>query len=290
MTGAVYARSNQEGQEERVRDQINSCLLFANQREIFVEQKHIYTDLAMSGALRDRPGLNRLLQAAASKSFDFVIVSDLSRFSRNNAYLQYIMNQLSFADINLLTVDGVSTMEDSVSNLTAQLAAIINENYIYNLRAKTLRGQIHQKQLGYFFNELIFGYGYEASGDVISMNRSCHTLNNIFIVSQEAEKVLKVFHMYADGIPLANIANDLNSNTHLNKQWTVRTLRKMIRNEKYIGRWPWGKTSRIRDRGTGKIHRVVREVPLFDGTFEELRIVPQGLWDQAQTKLFDGKK
>ena len=67
MQAAIYARYSSENQRpESIDDQISSCRKLAKERQYDVEQGHIYTDQAASGARADRPGLAALRAAAVA--------------------------------------------------------------------------------------------------------------------------------------------------------------------------------------------------------------------------------
>ena len=65
MQAAIYARYSSENQRpESIEDQISSCRRVAKDRHYIVEQAHVFTDAAASGAREDRPGLAALRVAA----------------------------------------------------------------------------------------------------------------------------------------------------------------------------------------------------------------------------------
>ena len=65
MKAAIYARYSSENQRpESIEDQIASCRRLAAARGYSVEDEHIYTDVAASGAREDRAGLTALRRAA----------------------------------------------------------------------------------------------------------------------------------------------------------------------------------------------------------------------------------
>jgi len=159
MTAAIYARYSSENQRpESIDDQISACRKLAKQRSIPISDDHVYSDQAQSGARSDRPALAALMAAAGSAEFDVVLVDDLSRLARDNHLMLSIIAELSFAGIRVISVaDGLDS-DDEESTLAIQVRGIFNELQLRDLKKKTLRGQIGQKERGFFVGEKTFGY------------------------------------------------------------------------------------------------------------------------------------
>ncbi len=295
---AIYGRYSSDNQrEESIEDQISSCFVYAKAHNIVIDPKHIYTDSATSGQLRDREGLNNLLQAAREKKFDVVLVDDLSRLSRVNAQMLIHIQELNFMGIPIISVaDNIDT-SDEESKLTYQLKGIINEAYVDDLRKKTIRGQLGQKQRGFFIGEKTFGYKSEPYGNVTidKKGKSRPEGYKIYIEPQETAVVKMIFQMADEGSALTRIVKDLNAAKVPNckntaRGWNLSTIHRILRNEKYIGRWAWGKRQNKRNPITGVIRQVTREKPLFEAEYEELRIIPQEQWERVQAKLISVEK
>lgn len=294
MRAAIYARYSSDNQrEESLEDQINSCVVYAKINGISIDQKnHIYSDSAQSGSLRDREGLDKMMQAARENQFDTVMVDDLSRLSRNNVHMQIYIQQLSYIGVNLFSVaDNVNTANED-SKLLIQLKGVINENALDELRKRTLRGLLGQKLRGFFTGEKTFGYHSEPYGKVIidKKGRERPEGYKMYINIEESITVIRIFQMYDEGKAITRIVKELNdesvpSSKHVKNGWQPSTVYRILQNEKYIGKWVWGKKQNKRDPMTGKIRQVLRAVPLHEGFYEELRIINQEVWDRVKTKL-----
>jgi DNA invertase Pin-like site-specific DNA recombinase len=70
-----------------------------------------YEDTGISGLSRERPGLDRLLQDACAKprQFDFVLVDDLARISRDTSHLMEVATMLKGRAIALVTADQLAS-------------------------------------------------------------------------------------------------------------------------------------------------------------------------------------
>jgi hypothetical protein len=88
-------------------------------------------------------------------SSKFVLVDDLSRLARDNHLMLSIIAELHFDGIRVISVaDGLDS-DDEESTLAIQVRGIFNELQPRDLK-KTLRGQIGQKERGFFVGEKTF--------------------------------------------------------------------------------------------------------------------------------------
>ena len=167
MRAAIYARYSSENQRpESIDDQVSSCKKLAAQRGFTVDESLIFPDEATSGARSDRKGLAALLAASEAKKFDVVLVDDLSRLARDNYLMLSLMAELHFNGIRVVSVaDGLDT-GDEEAKLGIQIRGIFNELQLSDLKKKTLRGQMGQKQRGFIVGEATFGYRSTPVGTV----------------------------------------------------------------------------------------------------------------------------
>lgn len=159
MRAAIYARYSSENQRpESIEDQISACRRLASERGYTVEQAQIYSDMASSGARRDRPELTRLLSQSEDGSFEVVLVDDLSRLARDNFLMLSILAELRFQGVRVVSVaDGLDS-NDEEATIGIQVRGIFNELQLQDLRKKTLRGLMGQKRRGFSVGERTFGY------------------------------------------------------------------------------------------------------------------------------------
>lgn len=142
MNAAIYAYKNCDGDagKEAIKAQINSCISFANDNNYIVDKEHIYTDLAISGSLFKREGLNHLQNAAAQGEFCAVIVDDLSRVTRSLFELNILIRDLHSRGIQLVSVADSQREQCLIS----EIKHLINKAYIDDLRRKTKRKLIRK--------------------------------------------------------------------------------------------------------------------------------------------------
>ncbi|MGN0811972.1 MAG: recombinase family protein [Candidatus Coproplasma sp.] len=81
-TGVIYARYSSDSQSEQSIDgQLRVCEEYAQRNNILI--LNTYIDRAMTGTNNNRPDFQRMIKDSAKRTFDYVIVYKLDRFSRN---------------------------------------------------------------------------------------------------------------------------------------------------------------------------------------------------------------
>lgn len=293
MTAAIYARYSWENQRpESIVDQISACRRLAKEQSLAIAEGHIYADEAQSGARSDRPALAALLAAAPSGEFEVVLVDDLSRLARDNHLMLSILAELHFEGIRVISVaDGLDS-DDAESTLAIQVRGIFNELQLRDLKKKTLRGQMGQKERGFFVGESTFGYRSVPVGEmqVDKKGRPRPDGYKMEIEPKEAALVLRIFKAYDDGQAMTKIARELNEDNvpgriRSSKGWSPATVSRILDNEKYAGRWIWNKTGTRRDPRTGRRRSYVKpESEWLVRNDEELRIVRMDLWEKVRER------
>jgi DNA invertase Pin-like site-specific DNA recombinase len=294
MKAAVYARYSSENQRpESIADQLSACRRVASQQGYVISEQHIYTDMAASGARKDRPGLSALLTAAEQSEFEIVLVDDLSRLARNNLLMLSILAELRFQGVRIVSVaDGLDS-NDEDATLGIQVRGIFNELQLMDLRKKTLRGQLGQKERGFSVGERTFGYTSVPVG-TLRMDKKGRPRPEgyrMVIEPREAPVVLRVFKEFADGTSKAAIVRNLNEEGvsgrfRSSKGWSAGTVQRILKNPKYVGKWVWNKSETRRDPRTGRRRPFPKpESEWIVHQDETLRIVPQQLWDQVQERI-----
>ena len=299
MRAAIYARYSSENQRpESIDDQISSCRRFAAERTYEVEEAHIHVDEAASGAREVRCGLAALRAAAAEGAFEAVLVDDLSRLARNTLLLLSVLEELRFHGVRVVSVaDGLDT-NDEEATVGIQMRGVFNELQLMDLKKKTLRGQIGQKQRGFIVGEATFGYRSVPVGKVRldKKGRPRPEGYKMSIEPREAAVVLRMFREFADGNSGSRVVKRLNAEGVSGRRkskngWSPATVHRVLRNEKYVGRWIWNRTETRRDPKTGRRRQFPKpESEWFIAEDESLRIVPQELWEQVQERMADVRK
>ena len=299
LRASIYARYSSENQRrESIEDQVLACRVAAKQRDFVVLEDHVYTDHAKSGAIATRPGLIALCEAAKERSFDVVLVDDLSRLARDNALMLLLLNDLEYNGVRVVSVADHLDTGDEHALLGIQVRGVFNELLLSDLRKRTFRGQLGQKKRGFFVGEATFGYRSEAAG-AVTLDKHGRPRPEGYVMRvapAEAEVVLRIFREAAEGIPFTRITKRLNAD-HVPGRirsacgWTVGSIRRTLENSKYRGHWVWNKRGNRRDRRTGRRRYVDKpESEWVVRDDEALRIVPQELWDRVAERLREIQK
>ena len=131
---AIYARYSSDRQSETsAEDQARLCRGRIEQEGWGLVD--VFADLAISGATRNRPGLNALLERAGE--FDVVVAESLDRLSRDQEDIAGLYKRLRFAGVRIVTLS-----EGEVSELHIGLKGTMGALFLKDLGDKTRRGQV----------------------------------------------------------------------------------------------------------------------------------------------------
>ena len=284
MLAAVYARYSTDLQRAAsIEDQIRSCKARIDQEGWTLVAS--YTDHAVSGTIRLRPGYQKLLEDARSGEFEVVVAEALDRLSRDQEDVAALYKHLSFSGVKLITIG-----EGEISELHVGLKGTMNALFLKDLRVKVKRGLEGRVRQGRSGGGLCFGYDivreHDARGERIHGARQ---------INGEAAVVRQVFAAFAKGQSPRAIALGLNAQRipgPQRKSWGPSTIygnwrrgTGLLNNELYVGKLVWNRQRFIKDPTTGKRQPrpnppeewVVHEVP-------ELRIVDDQLWNEVKAR------
>ena len=281
MRAVIYARYSSDLQREAsIEDQLEVCRRYAvSQGWTIVET---YTDAAISGASRFRPGFQKLIAEASKNKFDIVICEAIDRLGRRLADTADLQDQLSFHKIRLFTptIGEITTIHVAVMGMMAQIA-------LKDLGEKTKRGQMGRVLKGRIPAGIAYGYRAIGSADNDGGARE--------IISEEALIINRIFSEYANGKTPEAIARDLNKEGIRGpegREWSNTTIRGqnqrgtgILNNSLYRGILEWNRCSYTKDPRTGK--RVARPNPpeLWERTqVPHLRIVNDALWERVKSR------
>lgn len=305
MRCGVYARFSSDAQHPAsIEDQLLACQRHADQQGWQILPEQVYPDPALSGTGVDhRPAYRRLLAALAapSPSFDILLVDDLSRLSRDAAEIFRLSRLLEVAGVKLISVaDGIET-GTKLAKLAISVKAIFNELYLDDLRERTLRGLRGRFARGLHTGGRIFGYRsapvLDPSGRLDATGKPLVLGTELIIAPEEARVVRQIFEWFAGGLSPRAIAHRLNGEAvpfpaqptrrgPRRKGWASSEIRVILLNEKYRGRWVWGRRMFFKDPGSGRRRARLRPPSEWQVVAHpDLRIVPEELWEAAQARF-----
>ena len=159
MRAAIYCRVSTDGQEDNtsLASQEASCRAYAAQRSLSVVS--VETDIYTGSQYRERPGLSRLRTLIRAKQVDVVICHAIDRFSRNQAHLYILLEEMRDAGVQVAFVTEV--LEDSAIGRFIQSArAFAAEVEREKISERTNRGKITKLRQGIAIRPGRVKYGF----------------------------------------------------------------------------------------------------------------------------------
>ena len=278
---AIYARYSSDNQREAsIDDQVEVCRRYIGRQGWALGT--VYSDRAISGATRMRPGYQQLLNDAEAGVFDVVVCEALDRLARNLSDVAGAFDRLRFCDVAL---HAVATGE--VTQLHIGMLGTMSQLYLSDLRDKTKRGQLGRALKGKIPGGKAYGYAVvEGKGDGGGERQ---------IIEHEAAVVRRIFRDYVAGVSPRTIAKKLNAEGipgPKGNTWRDTTIRGetyrgtgILNNAIYVGRLEWNRCSYVKNPKTGK--RVARANPKEQWEIIEipgLQIIEEDLWRRAKER------
>lgn len=206
----------------------------------------VFYDIESGLRRSGRKSLDKLLKRAEKGKIDYIITKSISRVSRDTLEVLKIIRFLRERGINMHfeneKLDSIEADKEFEITLRGMLAQDesrnISENIQWGIQRKFEKGKIYTKYKNFM--------GYTCvDGEIV-------------IVPEQAEVVRKIFDLYLHGLSLGQIKAYLESQrikTATGKDdWNVKTIRDMLKNEKYKGDTMLQKTF-TEDFMTGKKRR-----------------------------------
>ena len=298
LRGAAYARYTTRHQDS-IADQVRAQLDEAGRLGVHVPGDRVYFDLALKGGRDRRPGLQALRAALAGAAPPDVVLF----FATNRLYrkmyrsIQFVEEDIVGRGLRALFVaQKIDTADERGWRTILQIHAMTDEMvggmYAENIRAAhegmTIRGEV--------CTTLALGYrGRERPG---VLSRKGGALRVVEVDPEAAPWVVLVFRWYAeDRLSIGEISRRLNADPAAPRPpkspsgiWNYASLRVLLTNPRYHGRWIYGASKNTWMPREDYSRQVRRDVPLRVVEREDLRIVPEALWEAAQIRLAQGTR
>lgn len=297
MNAAIYARYSTDRQSETsIEDQTRRCREYAARMGYEVSPEHVYSDAAISGTHTERPGLQRMLKemrSARRSPFRVVIVESQSRLTRDDFDAkQLIYRDLPRAGVKLLDTSGFDSTSDS-GEMQSAMNGIVDAQYVKGISKMTHRGLDGRARSGFSTGGSLYGYRTIAEpGANPEFARHLWEIN-----TNESEIVRRIFTLVEFGESYRAIADVFNregvepprNNGRGGKHgggWSHVSVRAIVMNEKYVGRWVWNATKWVRLPGERKRRRLTRpETEHVTREMPELAIVERATWDRVHSRI-----
>ncbi len=265
LKAALYIRLSKEDGDKNESDSVLS------QKEILKEFLKIhpelefydfYVDDGYSGTNFDRPGFKRMENDIISGNINCVVVKDLSRFARNYTdagyYIEnfFVRHSVRFIAINNALDSASGSMNAVTQCITVGVTNVINES-VAATTSVNVKATLNVRRANGDFIGSFASYGY------LKDPEDRHKL----IVDEEAAAVVRmIFEKFVSGVSIYEIAHRLNEmglpNPSLYKKqkgmnyrhpsgkitdgmWPESSVRRILKNEMYIGNMVQGKNAKI---------------------------------------------
>jgi DNA invertase Pin-like site-specific DNA recombinase len=295
VRAACYARFSSDLQRATsIEDQIAVARAYAERHSWSVLDDHIYTDAAISGLSLERPGIQALRAAALRRPlpFDVVLVDDSSRIARDLADAVRLLQELRFSGVRVIYISqNIDSANEQAETLVA-VHGVVDSLYLKEMAKKIKRGLAGQLERGFATGGITYGYRTvpvaDPSGKSDVNGYPVLLGKRVEIQPAEARVVAHIFEWYANGLGIGRIVERLNRERlpgPRGRRWQDGAVKRVLANEKYLGRLIWGKKSFERRPGTGQyVTRPIARELWRSLDREELRIVDQALWDRVAAR------
>ena len=229
-TCVIYARYSSDRQtEQSIEGQLRDCREYAQRNDIAIVGTYI--DRAMTGTNDNREQFQKMLKDSDKKSYDYVLVYKLDRFSRNKYEMAIHRKHLKDNDVKILSaMENIPETPEGV--LLESLLEGMNPYYSEELSQKTKRGLRETRMKGNYMGGPI-NYGYK----VVHETTGEQPVAKVAVNEDEAPVLLHIFEAYAAGKRIPDIVRDLDDKgiTNRGNPFTVNSIYFMLQQEKYTG-------------------------------------------------------
>jgi site-specific DNA recombinase len=239
---AIYARvsSEQQREENTIASQTASLIEFAKGHNLEVPGEWVFEDEGYSGAILERPGLERVRDLAAEGQIQVVLAYAPDRLSRKYAYQILLIEEFARHGVETLFVKAPQG-DSAEDQLLVQFQGMIAEYERAQILERSRRGKRHRAQSGEVsvMSGAPYGYRYIRKTDEAPA---------AYIADEaEARVVRRVYEMYTvQGLSIGEITRRLNAEgtptRKVSARWERSTVWAALRNPAYRGVACFGKT------------------------------------------------
>lgn len=238
----------------------------------------IFADDGISGTnTKKREEFNRMIEECMSGHIDMVITKSISRFARNTLDCLRYIRQLKEKNIPVLfEKENINTMDSKgevlltiMASLAQQESESLSKNVKLGLQFRYQNGEVQVN------HNRFMGYTKDEDGHLI-------------IEPAEAEIVKRIYREYLQGSSLKQIGDGLMEDGILTAagkaKWRPESVKKILRNEKYIGDALLQKTYTV-DVLTKRRVKNNGIVPQYYVENSHEPIIPRDLYMQVQEEM-----
>jgi site-specific DNA recombinase len=149
MQVALYARVSTppQQQEGTIASPVQARTPYMHQQEWSLLPEHTSLDEGLSGARRDRPGLDRLRDAAQRGACDAVVVLSPDRFARNDAHQWLLIEEFETLHVQRIVLQ-TPFGDTPQGTLLTQRQGMMAEEERAQMLERTRRGRLEKARRG----------------------------------------------------------------------------------------------------------------------------------------------
>ncbi len=297
---ACYTRYSSENQDEKsIADQLRECREHAARNRRAIPDALHFSDEAVSGATVSRAALDALREKARLGLIRVLYVYSLSRLSRETTFALPLLKELNA--IYKVRIISVSEGIDSQHPLWYDFAMMVtgqHERFLKELSANVRRGLAGTVISPYSCGDYVFGFVSIPSPDgAVRRKGGTSVPRRVYAIDQpNAKWVIMIFTWFAverrskrwiaEQLTRFGAPKDHRATT---SQWTESNVASILKNEKYVGKWPWGETKRTRNPITGRVYQEKRPAEEISEDwlrdYPHLRLIDDVLFEKANSLL-----
>ena len=249
MIAAIYARKSNEQndvaeEQKSVTRQIDGARTFISSKGWALDERHIYSDDGVSGALfANRAEFQRMMVDAEAGAFEAIVFFDIYRVGRNARHTMDAFDEL--ADLGVSIWDYSTGQELDLDSFEGEtmtfMKARFAQQYRDQVRKHTRDSHRRKAKQGLVTGGKVFGYDNRprAEGGKIRVRNE-----------NEASVVRDIYTRFAAGQGAYTIAEALNHIAAPSPRaqqgrpsgWSVSTIREVLKRPLYCGEIVYGKT------------------------------------------------
>lgn len=297
---AIYCRLSEEDRNKKKEtDDSNSI---RNQKAMLLEYSiqqgwevyHIYSDDNYTGADRNRPEFNRMLEDAQAHQFDIILCKSQSRFTRELELVEkYIHGLFPIWGIRFVSLIDNADTANKGNKKSRQINGLVNEWYLEEM-SENIRAVLANRRKNGFHIGAFALYGYK---------KDPAQKGHLMIDEEAAAIVREVFTLFSQGVGKTAIARMLNARSVPNPTeykrlhglryqqpkrknstlWKYSAISHMLTNEMYIGNMVQGKYGSVSYKTKQNKPRPKENWYRMEHTHDA--IIDRGLWDRVQALI-----
>ena len=242
------------------------------------EYAGVFFDEGITGTKKEcRDGLNSLIDSCEKGLVDLVITKSISRFSRNTTDCLKLVRKLIGLNVTVIfEKENINTMDSKgevlltiMASLAQQESESLSQNVKMGMQFRFQKGEVQVN------HNRFMGYTKDEDGHLI-------------IEPTEAEIVKRIYREYLQGASLKQIGDGLMKDGILTgagkPKWRPESVKKILKNEKYIGDALLQKTYTV-DVLTKKRVKNNGIVPQYYVENSHKPIIPRDLYMQVQEEM-----